>query len=217
LGCSSSLGFPGHSDDAWLRRMSVLSMRSSSAGVNPTVALDELQDRGNFHQRRMLIPGRRLIRGLRKIEPSQRRQGARGQAASVGSFVMLSDHGAPARWPVASRLGNIPPDLPVRGMGAGRSSSAAGVAHEFEVPASGDMAHAQISKRRDMPSLALADLNSLALAGAVRRGCATREQLPGDHRVTNLWLLPIERDSPRRSLNVPSFPVCLPGWAGTSP
>jgi hypothetical protein len=37
------------------------------------------------------------------------------------------------------------PDLPVRGLGAGRSSncfSAPGVAHEFEVPASGDMAHA---------------------------------------------------------------------------
>jgi hypothetical protein len=79
-------------------------------------------------------------------------------------------------------------------------STAAVVAHEFEVPASGDMAHAQISKRRDAPLLALADLDSLVLAGAVRRGCATREQLPGDHRVTVLWLLPIERDSPRRSL-----------------
>ena len=60
----------GHSDDAWLRRMSVLSMRSSSAGVNPTVALDELQDRCNFHLRRMLTSGGRLIRTFRMIEPS---------------------------------------------------------------------------------------------------------------------------------------------------
>jgi hypothetical protein len=36
-----------HSDDAWLRRMSVLSMRSSSAGVDPTVTLNEVQDRCN--------------------------------------------------------------------------------------------------------------------------------------------------------------------------
>ena len=60
----------GHSDDAWLRRMSVLSMRSSSAGVNPTVALNELQDRCNFHQRSMLMPGRSLIRKFRKVELS---------------------------------------------------------------------------------------------------------------------------------------------------
>jgi len=52
----------GHGDDAWFRRMSVLSMRSSSACVNPTVALDELQDRCNLHQRRMLASGGRLVR-----------------------------------------------------------------------------------------------------------------------------------------------------------
>ena len=34
----------GHRDYAWLRRMSVLSMRSSGAGVNPAVTLNELQD-----------------------------------------------------------------------------------------------------------------------------------------------------------------------------
>jgi hypothetical protein len=201
----------GHSDDAWLRRMSVLSMRSSSAGMNPTITLDELQDRCNFHQRRMLMPGGRLIRTFLK-----------DRVARIGSSVSCPAH-CPRRGGQLRRgTGRSPttPDLPVRGLGAGRSSScssAAGVAHEFEVPASGDMAHAQISKRRDVPSLTVADLNSLVLAGAVRRGCATRERLPGDHRVTNPWLLPIERDSPRRSLNVPSFPVCLPGWAGTSP
>ena len=41
-------------------------MRSSSTGVNPTVALDELQDRCNFHQRRMLMPGGRSIRTFLK-------------------------------------------------------------------------------------------------------------------------------------------------------
>lgn len=201
----------GHSDDAWLRRMSVLSMRSSSTGVNPTVALDELQDRCNFHQRRMLMPGGRSIRTFLKdrvarvsAHPSCCPARAAGEAANC--IAVRED-------PPAA------PDVPVRGMGAGRPSgcsSAAAVAHECEVPASGDMAHAQISKRRDVPSLALAALNSLDFAGAVRRECATREQLPGDHRVTILWLLPIERDSPRRTLNVPSFPVCLPGWAGTN-
>jgi hypothetical protein len=60
----------GHRDYAWLRRMSVLSMRSSGAGVNPAVTLNELQDRCNFHQRRMLMRGGRLIRTFRKIEPS---------------------------------------------------------------------------------------------------------------------------------------------------
>jgi hypothetical protein len=47
---------------------------------------------------------------------------------------------------IASRLEKIPttPDFLIRDMGAGRSSScssAAGVAREFEVPASGDTAH----------------------------------------------------------------------------
>jgi hypothetical protein len=69
----------GHSDDAWLRRMSVLSMRSSSAGMNPTITLDELQDRCNFHQRRMLMPGGRLIRTFLK-----------DRVARIGSSVMLS-------------------------------------------------------------------------------------------------------------------------------
>jgi hypothetical protein len=50
--------------------MSVLSMRSSGAGVNPAVTLNELQDCCNFHQRRMLMRGGRLIRTFRKIEPS---------------------------------------------------------------------------------------------------------------------------------------------------
>jgi len=49
----------GHSDDTWLRRMSVLSMRSSGAGVNPAVTLNELQDCCNFHQRR--VTSRRVV------------------------------------------------------------------------------------------------------------------------------------------------------------
>jgi hypothetical protein len=89
----------GHSDDTWLRRMSVLSMRSSSTGVNPTVALDELQDRCNFHQRRMLMPGGRSIRTFLK-----------DRVPRIGSSVMLSGPCLPVRQPVASRYGKIPDD-----------------------------------------------------------------------------------------------------------
>jgi hypothetical protein len=89
----------GHSDDAWLRRMSVLSMRSSSAGMNPTITLDELQDRCNFHQRRLLMPGGRLIRTFLK-----------DRVARIGSSVMLPGPLPAARRPIASRYGKIPDD-----------------------------------------------------------------------------------------------------------
>jgi hypothetical protein len=101
----------GHGDYTWLRRMSVLSMRSSSAGVNPTVALDELDDRRNFISR-MLKPDRR----------------------SIWTF---GNHGAGVA-ANSSRLGRVPttPDLPAAWQGepVGRltRSSVAGVAaHEF--------------------------------------------------------------------------------------
>jgi hypothetical protein len=81
----------GHSDYTWLRRMSVLSMRSSGAGVNPAVTLNELQDRCNLHQRRMLTPLGRLIRTFRKIEPS-------ANCVAVGEDLPTT------------------PDFPVRGM-----------------------------------------------------------------------------------------------------
>ena len=71
----------GHSDHAWLHRMSVLSMGSSSAGVNPTITLNELQDSCNFHQRSMLMPGSWLIRTFRKIEPSWRRRETQADGA----------------------------------------------------------------------------------------------------------------------------------------
>jgi hypothetical protein len=69
--------------------MSVLSMRSSSADVNPTITLNELQDRCNFHQCSMLMPGRGLIRRFegRAVVASV---GSAGQVAHVGSSVMLS-------------------------------------------------------------------------------------------------------------------------------
>ena len=76
-----------------------------------------------------------------------------------------------------------------------------------------DVALVEVSLRSGVGSPALADLNSLALAGAACRGCATRERLPDGRQVAVLWLLQSERDWPRRSLSDSGDPTCPPGWA----
>jgi hypothetical protein len=90
------------------------------------------------------MPGRCLIRTFRRIHWSYVDGEREDRVAGVGSFVMLSGPCAPAGRP-SQRLRKFLTARAPRFMGAGRSSnrsSAAGVANESEVAASGDMAHA---------------------------------------------------------------------------
>jgi|SRR5215213_5413375 hypothetical protein len=100
-------------------------------------------------------------------------------------------------------------------------SAVAVLAQEFAVPELAlmgafvvvDVARIQVSRRLDARSLALADKNSLAAVGVVRREFATKEQLLGDHRAVVLWLLQIERARPRRCQCDPGFLISAPDSA----